>query len=435
MTLLFVFIFLLIIAFWLLPPLLFDKTQSLERVGLSLDVRLQQLKQDYQFKSKEFKRRLTAGELDDSEWQQLNDELRSEVATSIELTQSNRTTKNVQKSPITAIIMMLLVTVMAFGVYQLTGAATQVSEQFEMARQLSDNPDFISQLENEAVKKNDEASIAELLGAVRLQVEISPEKASSWLDYGRIYTRIGRHEEALEALYKARDLDANNSEISLQLAQSMASSENPKLNRQAIFLIQQVLKKEPNHQGALLFLGFTAFQQQQYSLAIDSWEKAIESKEPGSEPVRLLKRSIEAARSRLAATTSQVVEQSGSSIQPEIVENPGLTVRVKIAESVRKQLTGDEIIFVYAKAANGPPMPLAVYRDKVSNLKDKIILSDKDAMQPQLKLSNFEKIQVIARISQTGVANGQSGDFEGKSQIIKKPYSKEQIIVINSMRQ
>ena len=73
----------------------------------------------------------------------------------------------------------------------------------------------------------------------------------------------------------------------------------------------------------------------------------------------------------------------------------------------------DDTLFVFARAAEGPPMPLAVVKKKVSDLPLEVELDDAMAMMPGRNISAFERIVVGARISRTGRPTPSPGDFEG----------------------
>lgn len=76
-------------------------------------------------------------------------------------------------------------------------------------------------------------------------------------------------------------------------------------------------------------------------------------------------------------------------------------------------------MFIFAKAASGPPMPLAVLRAKVADLPMDFRLDEGMAMMPGLKLGNFPKVVVGARISKSGNAVPSSGDLQGLVQDVK----------------
>ena len=69
-------------------------------------------------------------------------------------------------------------------------------------------------------------------------------------------------------------------------------------------------------------------------------------------------------------------------------------------------------LFIFAKAHNGPPMPLAVNKLKQFEFPITVTLDDSMAMMPNLKLSNFEQVEITARVSQDDAVTVQTGDLE-----------------------
>ena len=92
-----------------------------------------------------------------------------------------------------------------------------------------------------------------------------------------------------------------------------------------------------------------------------------------------------------------------------------LQVEVSLAEPLWREADVNHSLFIYAKAASGPPMPLAVKRLKVADLPVTVTLDDSLAMTPEMRLSNFPQVIVGARISASGQASPQRGDLEGET--------------------
>jgi cytochrome c-type biogenesis protein CcmH len=71
-------------------------------------------------------------------------------------------------------------------------------------------------------------------------------------------------------------------------------------------------------------------------------------------------------------------------------------------------------LFIYARAASGPPMPLAAIKLKAAVLPLRFVLDDSSALTPGTPLSDAGQLIVGARISASGSATPQPGDLEGQ---------------------
>ena len=74
-----------------------------------------------------------------------------------------------------------------------------------------------------------------------------------------------------------------------------------------------------------------------------------------------------------------------------------------------------DTLFVFARAAEGPRIPLAILKRSAAELPLNFTLDDSMAMSPELKLSGFANVVISARISKSGDAMPQSGDLEGQT--------------------
>ena len=104
---------------------------------------------------------------------------------------------------------------------------------------------------------------------------------------------------------------------------------------------------------------------------------------------------------------------------PVQAETVSVSGRVTLSPELNGKVSPDDTVFILARAANGPRMPLAVFRKQVKDLPMDFTLDDSMAMRPQMKLSNFPEVVVAARVSRTGHAVTQPGDYEGVSAPVK----------------
>jgi cytochrome c-type biogenesis protein CcmH len=111
---------------------------------------------------------------------------------------------------------------------------------------------------------------------------------------------------------------------------------------------------------------------------------------------------------------SATSEQSPAQEAPagdDATQDVSVTVTVGLSDQAQAASTDDQVVFVYARATDGPPMPLAVSRLSVADLPTTITLDNSMAMIPTMTLSTFPSVTVGARVSASGEAIAQSGDW------------------------
>jgi len=154
-------------------------------------------------------------------------------------------------------------------------------------------------------------------------------------------------------------------------------------------------------------------QRGQAALAVRRWQSLLDNQPADSEAAKIL-------RDLIANTDTGAGDYSGEpalTADPRTAHaGPGLTVNVILADHLVAGLDGSETLFVFARAAQGPPMPLAVARLRVSDLPLTVTLDDSMAMAAGMKLSNFDRVVVGARISMSGTPTASSGDLQGFSE-------------------
>lgn len=230
----------------------------------------------------------------------------------------------------------------------------------------------------------------------------NPEDPVGWLMLGRAYKALERYPEAVQALEEADRRSPNEPEILVEYAEALALQGGRDLGGEPLRLLERALKIEPNHPKALTLAGAAAFEAEDFKRAIAYWERLRAQVPADSELAQALETGLAQAR--------QMQGEKAPRAAAEAIRG-----EVRLAAALADRARPDDTVFVVARAAEGPRMPLAVVRSQVKDLPLRFALDDSKAMAPQMKLSGFSKVIVTARISRSGNATPQSGDLEGAS--------------------
>jgi cytochrome c-type biogenesis protein CcmH len=92
-----------------------------------------------------------------------------------------------------------------------------------------------------------------------------------------------------------------------------------------------------------------------------------------------------------------------------------LSGTVRLAPALAARARPEDTVFILARAAEGPRMPLAILRKQVKDLPLDFTLDDGMAMAAGARISSFPRVVVVARVSKTGQAMPQPGDLSGQS--------------------
>ena len=252
------------------------------------------------------------------------------------------------------------------------------------------------------------------------KLEANPDNANGWALLGRAYQATGKFAESRDALKRAYELEPDNNDLTVEYAQALAlSGEGRRIAGESRELIERVLKVDPGHQRALWLIGISDYQAGDYNAAITAWNQLLPGLPPESDIAKSVREQIADAQ-RLGGTVA-IAEVAAPPSAPAPATNgetaspaagPALTVKVSLDPSLSERLDPSATLFVFARAENGPPMPLAIQRLSAAKLPVTVTLDDSMGMLPSMKLSMFPKVIVGARISRSGNALAQSGDLQ-----------------------
>ena len=96
-----------------------------------------------------------------------------------------------------------------------------------------------------------------------------------------------------------------------------------------------------------------------------------------------------------------------------------IKVTVKLSPALAAKAAPGDAVYIFARAAQGPKMPLAIVRMQVQELPATVTLDDSMAMVPDMKMSSFPQLVIGARVSKSGNAIPKPGDLEGYAPPLK----------------
>jgi len=252
-----------------------------------------------------------------------------------------------------------------------------------------------------------------------------PQDPQGWLLLARSYVELERYGDAAKAYDKLTQLVPGEAQLWADYADALAMTQGQSLRGEPTLLLNKALEVDANNPKTLALAGSAAMERGDYPAAIKYWENLLQQMpNKNSEDAKMVASGIQQARSFLAQVKggkvpmmaqAPVAEQS-SSVAPGKERISGTVV---LGDAVKGKAEPGDTLFILARAANGPPMPLAVLRKQVKDLPMQFTLDDSMAMSPQMKLSGFDKVVVVARISKSGNAMPQPGDLQGMSAALK----------------
>lgn len=228
--------------------------------------------------------------------------------------------------------------------------------------------------------------------------------AQLYMDQGEFGLAVPRYRQAVTLMPEAPDIRA-------EYAQALFFAANNQVTDEMIQQAELALRLQPDNQTALGLMGIGNFHRENYREAIRYWQQALSLLPPMSASRGSLEAGIAAARERLGEAPDQGAE--GEKIAG------GAALEVSVAASEAIDLPGDTTVFIYARAWQGSPMPLAIRKITLADLPVTVTLDDSMAMSPAANLSSADKIELIARVSRSGAPVPASGDWQASSDAIE----------------
>ncbi|MEO5830590.1 MAG: hypothetical protein ABIQ36_08475 [Rhodanobacter sp.] len=271
---------------------------------------------------------------------------------------------------------------------------------------------------NSASYKAPSLTMEQALTELRTHLQQQPDDLQGWMLLAQTSSMLRQPAAARDAFEHALKLAPNNAEAMIGWAEndSMTRADH-RIEGRARDLLTQAVKLHPDSQRGLWLLGISDFQSGNYRDAAATWRLLQPQLEPGSNVAKAVAEQIAAADARAdgAPASSSSTSRAGASIS---AQGAVLHVQVALTPTLKDKLAAGDVLFVYARSPDGPPMPLAVARLDAANLPATVTLTDAMAMTAAAKLSSVAQAFVGARISHSGQPEAQPGDLEGDAGVV-----------------
>lgn len=325
-------------------------------------------------------------------------------ATETEKAQSN--SKDSKVPQWTAVCVAISFPITAAVLYLLLGEPGVITDPESVARQVTTSQSQDPQSSAER------PSFDQMIRTLQEHLAVNTEDAQGWATLAQIYVAEQRFAEAAVAFSRVRAINGDSADVLVRQADALAMANNGNLQGEPSELIDKALTLDPQHASGLWLAGLAAAARGDFRAALDHWIGA-EQNISNEESLLEIRRLIAEAKTRLEVSGELVA----STVAPS-VGDPSIEVSVAIEPSIRAEVNPDDAVFVFARAVDGPPVPLAAIKLQVKDLPTTVKLDDSLAMVPNMKISAFDEIMVGARISRSGTAQQSSGDFFGQTGVI-----------------
>ena len=373
----------------------------------------------YRDQKRQLDEELEAGAITRAERDRQLDELAARLGAELDASAGTASarSRSMRASYVTALALVAVIPVTALLLYATFGNPGLLQRQAQ--------PDERAPMSHEQI----EAMVEKL--ATRMKEH--PDDPAGWRLLARAYTAMGRYPDAVGAFIEAAKRSPEDASLLADWADALAMQKQT-LQGEPSRLVERALALDPNYPKALSLAASAALERKDYDTAIAQWRRLKMQFPPGDAEAKEVDAMIaEAEGAKRGAPVAAAADGAARREAPAAsADEAAITGRVSLDPKLRERAAANDTLFVFARAVNGPRMPLAVARTTASALPYAFRLDDSMAMTPAARISGAGEVVVEARLSKTGGATPASGDLRGTSGPVK-PGTRDVLIVINDV--
>jgi len=347
---------------------------------------------------------LKSQQIDQAQYQQLIAEAKQLLLCDTEQTQANQSNRDNSRAGLWLLpLLLILISVFGAVVYQQLGASQDqhIAQLIKLTAQ-SQSPDKQVQ--------------TELYQALQKRVEQRPDNLYYWVILAKWAVSQDDLQQASHYYAKAIEVEPNDGYLLGQYAEILFMLADSQFTDRVNSAVDRAFAIDSSNPTVLGLKGIQAFEAKQWQLAITYWQEVRKQIGQNSATAVALKTGIARAQAYL--------DQSDTPAQQDAV-SPAVEILLSIDNNIA--YTAEQIVFVALVPTTGSPMPVAARKLRAGDLPTTITLTNADAIMAEHNLSSVSEVKAIARLSQTGSATPQAGDWESAVQIIQLDSVSEKI--------
>ncbi len=256
--------------------------------------------------------------------------------------------------------------------------------------------------------------LARMTATLQAQLKDSDNPGNLYL-LSSIYMQQEQYADAAAILKRLVAQMPSDMTVAADYVQAEYLANNRQMTTDLRSVISRILSVEPEQPTLLALLAMDSFANNDYAEAVGYWKLLQRTAPANSENAALLANTIRYVEGLIA---QQEASPGGEVVVLEETAVPEVSISVSVSLASSVNASPSDTVFVYARAHNGPKMPLAIYKTTVDKLPLQIRLDDSMAMMANMSISRFDSVEVVARISPSGQVTPAPGDWESVSEAI-----------------
>ena len=301
--------------------------------------------------------------------------------------------------------------------YSMTGNQQQISAWHDAMDNLAEYGERAVMQKGEPLSENELQAFAL---ALRTKLSQTGDDEIAWMLLGRVAMSLNEFDMAQQSFDKALQMNPANMQVLISYSQVLLLEGSEASMTRAAGMLSKVLQEEPQNLDAISLLALIAYERKDWVQAKAAFEVLLASMDKADTRYNMIAQRI-----------SEIEQQQAQNV--DVTKSAAIKVTVNVSTELKNKQPENGILFVFAKALNGSPMPIAVVKLNEYQFPITVELSDANSMVAGLNLSSAEDIVITARISNDDSVMPSSGELEGHSTTLKRESTRQLQLQIDTL--